>query len=319
MSHKHKFGRLACKLSIVFQFRFQSYQYPHLLRVLFLLGMAFATPAHAMESALELRAVYAETVDRKLTLPADEQHYYAELLFFELAKANLRQLHSQYVLLVDRNPHIQAAMLFWLVDERHAELIGASPVSTGKDNGYEYFETPLGIFDHNPSNLDFRAEGTKNIKGIMGYGNKGMRVFDFGWVSARKTWIPEMGTMRLQLHATDLRLEHRLGSAQSMGCIRIPATLNKLLDHYGVLDADYESAIHNKKILQILDPVRELTPWSGRYMIIVDSRRGSRPDWSALPAEPKRTPKKYPPKPTGSIKLPDLVVIPSHLKWFPPY
>lgn len=192
------------------------------------------------------------------------------------------------MLLVDRNPHVQAVLLFWLAEDGLVELIGASPVSTGKENGYEYFETPLGLFDHNASNLDFRAEGTKNTQGLMGYGNKGMRVFDFGWVSARKTWIPEMGSMRLQLHATDLRLEPRLGSAQSRGCIRIPATLNKLLDHYGVLDADYERAIPNKKILQLLGPAREITPWSGRYMIIVDSRRVARPDWSPLPVVKRR-------------------------------
>ena len=46
--------------------------------------------------------------------------------------------------------------------------------------------------------------------------------------------------MRLQMHATDAdRLEPLLGSARSKGCIRIPASLNRLLDHFGLLDADY--------------------------------------------------------------------------------
>ena len=50
--------------------------------------------------------------------------------------------------------------------------------------------------------------------------------------------------MRLQVHTTDARyLEPRLGTVQSKGCIRIPATLNKLLDHYGILDAGYQRAM----------------------------------------------------------------------------
>ena len=245
---------------------------------------------YAIESALELRDIYSQTVDRKLDLPAEEQRYYGELLLYKLQQAGLSNLPPQYMLMIDRSPQIQAALLFFLGEGGSIELIGASPVSTGKVGGYEYFETPLGIFDHSTINPDFRAEGTKNKLGLMGYGSKGMRVYDFGWVMARKTWTPEMGEMRLQLHSTDpLRLEPRLGSAQSMGCIRIPATLNKLIDHYGVLDADYELASHNKRILQLLDPEREPTPWSGRYMIVVDSRRVMRPDWSSLPIIPKRS------------------------------
>ena len=118
----------------------------------------------------------------------------------------------------------------------------------------------------------------------MGYGNKGMRVYDFGWVSARKTWRAEIGRMRLQLHSTDLlHLESKLGLPQSKGCIRIPASLNQLIDHYGLLDADYEEATTKSSISAVLDPGRTPTPWSGRYLIIVDSRRAARPDWSPIP------------------------------------
>ena len=167
-------------------------------------------------------------------------------------------------------------------------MIGASPASTGHQVAYEYFETPLGIFEHSIKNPDYRAEGTKNSLGLMGYGDKGMRVYDFGWVNARKTWLPETGKMRLQLHSTDpVRLEPKLGTAQSKGCIRIPASMNMLIDHYALLDADYERATAKKSIQQVLDPAREQTPWSGRYLIIVDSRRISRPDWSPLPIAPK--------------------------------
>lgn len=243
-----------------------------------------STPAHALESALELRDIYVQQIDRKLVLPDEEEQYYAELLSFQLQLNGMDKLPAQYMLMVDRSPHVQAILLFWLSQEGHPELIGASPASTGKINGFEYFETPLGVFEHTTRNMDFRAEGTTNKFGLMGYGEKGMRIYDFGWVRARKTWVEEMGEMRLQLHSTDpLKLEPRLGLALSKGCIRIPATLNKLLDHYGVLDADYEQAPPKSAALRVLDPARETTLWPGRYLIIVDSRRSARPDWSPLP------------------------------------
>jgi len=247
-----------------------------------LIALLTPAPGYAVESALELRDIYTQNVDRRLALPVVEEHYYAELLAFKLQQAAIHNLPAQFILMVDRSPHVQAALLFWMANDGHLELIGASPVSTGKEGGYEYFETPQGIFEHSAVNPDFRAEGTKNIYGLQGYGNKGMRIFDFGWAKARKTWESEMGEMRLQLHSTDPKLESKLGSAQSKGCIRIPATLNKLLDHYAVLDADYEQPQNKHKALRVLDPERETTPWSGRYMIIVDSRRITRPDWSTI-------------------------------------
>ena len=118
-----------------------------------------------------------------------------------------------------------------------------------------------------------RAEGTKNKFGIRGYGRKGTRVYDFGWVPAAKGWgNGGMSVMRLQMHATDPdRLEPRLGTAQSKGCIRIPASLNELIDHYGVLDADYQEKIDDGRRLWVLRGDRTPTPWSGRYLVVVDS------------------------------------------------
>lgn len=244
-------------------------------------GSAQDGPFH---SGLDLAPVYAAQVERTLTLPAEEAHYYGEQLKFQLHKASLLELAPQFLLLADRNPKVQAMLLFWLDAEQQPQLIGASPVSTGKYNGYLYFETPLGIFEHSIRSPDFRAEGTLNSQGLMGYGSKGMRVFDFGWVQARKTWTDEMGEMRLQLHATDpVYLESRLGSAQSMGCIRIPASLNVFLDRYGILDADYEAHAKQKHIASMLRADRIATPWSGRYLLIIDSRRLHRPEWSPQP------------------------------------
>lgn len=257
----------------------------YLLLPPFLIWLSLSTSsAYAIETAIELRQIFAKTIDRTLTLPDEEQHYYAELLIYKLHQADLHNLPAQYILLIDRNPRVQAGLLFWLSEEDIPEFIGASPVSTGKENGYDFFETPLGIFEHLSKNLDFRAEGTKNKRGLMGYGEKGMRVYDFGWVTARKTWLPEMGNMRLQLHSTDLlHLEPKLGSTQSKGCIRIPATLNKLLDHYGILDADYEQNKFKINVRNALDADREINLWAGKYLIVVDSRRLNRPDWSPKP------------------------------------
>lgn len=287
----------------------------HLFAGLLLACMtSFLQPAAALESAAELREIYQKTIDRQLALPADEQQNYIELLRHELQLAGLDKLSAQYLLLLDRNAKVQVVMIFWLSAEGQLEFIGASPASSGMKGGFEYFETPLGVFDHGTANLDFRAEGTKNSKGILGYGIKGMRIYDFGWVTARKTWTEGTGKMRLQIHATDPDyLEPRLGSVQSKGCIRIPATLNRLIDHYGILDAGYESAGDGEKNRWLLMPDRETGPWSGRYLVIVDSARSVRPGWSPLPLALKQKSKKSlatPPSPTLSTPIPAPILRP---------
>jgi hypothetical protein len=67
-------------------------------------------------------------------------------------------------------------------------LAGASPVSTGRPSGFEHFETPVGTFEHALAHPDFGAEGTPRELGVRGHGERGMRVFDFGWVTARRGW-----------------------------------------------------------------------------------------------------------------------------------
>ncbi len=90
--------------------------------------------------------------------------------------------------------------------------------------------------------MDWRAEGTFNENDIRGLGVKGMGVWDFGWQTATKGWgTGESGDIRLLLHATDPDyLERPIGQPASKGCVRIPAAMNRFLDQYGVLDADYE-------------------------------------------------------------------------------
>ena len=118
-----------------------------------------------------------------------------------------------------------------------------------------------------------------------------MRVFDFGWQQAERLWgRGGLGTMRLQMHATDPdRLEARLGSAQSKGCIRIPAGLDRLLDHHGVLDADYLREQAGGAPLWILPRTQVPVDHPGRYLIIVETERAQRPTWSPAPALASRS------------------------------
>ena len=120
-----------------------------------------------------------------------------------------------------------------------------------------------------------------------GYGRKGARVYDFGWVPAPKGWgNGAMSVMRLQMHATDPdHLEQRLGTAQSKGCIRISASLNEFIDRHGVLDEDYQKEMDDGRRRRVLRSDWTPTPWSGRYLVVVDSMSSEQPGWSGQPSE----------------------------------
>ncbi len=255
-------------------------------RVLLLGALCSPSPCYGQESGTRLAALYQQQVDRQLRIPEAEQAHYATVLDETLIRAGLGSIPAQYVVVVDRNVWVQAAMIFWKSEQGDFHFIGASPASTGKPGRFEYFQTPTGIFDHTLDNPDFRAEGTRNEFGILGYGRKGMRVYDFGWLTAPKGWGDgSAGVMRLQLHSTDPDLlESRLGSAQSKGCIRIPASLNLFIDRYGLLDAHYERAVAAGQKLWVLSPLREPTPWSGQYLVVVDTGRQARPSWLPPPS-----------------------------------
>jgi hypothetical protein len=256
-----------------------------------LLGMAPATatmPANPAEMAARFRA----DVDKRLDVPAFEIQRYGQLAEAALGRAGIVLTSAEYLVVVDRNPDIQALFVFWRSAAGEYAGIGASPVSTGRPGSFDHFETPLGAFPHTRDNLDFRAEGTRNGQGIRGYGVRGMRIYDLGWQWVPKGWGDgAVSQMRLQMHATDPDLlEPRLGSAQSKGCIRIPASLNRLLDHYGVLDADYEQGVRDGLDLWMLDPQREPVQDPGRYVIVVESARSERPEWAPAPFLPHRKP-----------------------------
>lgn len=110
-----------------------------------------------------------------------------------------------------------------------------------------------------------------------------MRIYDFGWIAAPRGWGDRhQGEMRLQIHATDPELlEPKLGIPASKGCIRIAAALNTFLDHYAVLDLDYEKSMADGKKFFVMLADRQPTPWSGKYLVVVDTRRSDRPHWSS--------------------------------------
>ena len=234
-------------------------------------------------SVPELRQAYATLVEQRLSVPDPEASRYGRLMEIALREHGAGP-EPQFVLLVDRAPSVQAMFVYLRLSDREARLIGASPVSIGRPGAYEHFATPAGVFEHTLRDPDFRAEGTKNAQGVRGYGKAGMRVFDFGWIVAPRGWGDGgAGTMRLQVHATDPDLlEGRLGTACSKGCIRIPSGANVFLDRHGVLDADYERALREGHPVWQLRSDRLATPWSGRYLVVVDSGTLERPVWAAF-------------------------------------
>lgn len=256
--------------------------------LLFTLGTAMCLPQAAAESldltTAQWAAQFARDVDHRLDVPETDQARYVVLLEQALAAAGV-DAPGQVVLLVDRNPKVQAALVLMHTEDNAWLLIGATAVSTGKVGTYNHFLTPLGVFPHTLANPDFRSEGTLNKNHIRGYGRHGKRVFDFGWQQAKRGWGDgAVSQMRLQMHATDPNvLEARLGNVASEGCIRIPATLNVFLDMHGMLDAEYEQAVAQGVNLWVLNSGRKSIARPGRYMVIVDSLADIRPVWSPAP------------------------------------
>jgi hypothetical protein len=228
------------------------------------------------------RAQFSREVDRTLDVPLEQQQQDIALLQHALTDAALGTLAAQTFVVIDRAPLVQAAFMLLLGPAGDWHWLGATPVSTGKTGAFEHFVTPLGVFLHTPDNPDYRSEGTYNSNHIRGYGERGMRVFDFGWQLAERGWgAGGSSKMRLAMHATDpARLARRLGTVASEGCIRIPAALNRFLDAHGVLDAEYEVQMAKGLPSRVLRPDRLPLPFPGRYLVIIDSHTKERPAWS---------------------------------------
>lgn len=183
----------------------------------------------------------------------------------------------QLVVVVDRNPRVETLYLMLARPGTAAgwRLVGAAHVSTGQSGRKDYYITPVGVFAHTDAILDFRAQGTFNEHHVRGLGLAGMRVWDFGWQWALKGWHTdgEGGDIRLQMHATDPKLlEGRLGRPASEGCVRVSSTMNRFLDKYGVLDADYElMAVTDGRYANLLRSDRTPSPLSGRLLVVIDT------------------------------------------------
>lgn len=247
--------------------------------LLVVIAMLFSAGALA---AAPLAREFAREVRLRLAVPKAVGEEYGARLAQALARAGLLPAKAQYYVLVDRNPSVQAVFVYWHGLDGSWQLVGASPASTGRPGEFEHFVTPLGVFPHSLSHPDFRAEGTRNDNGVLGYGAAGMRVFDFGWVDARRGWDGGgIRPMRLQMHATDPDfLEPLLGMAHSKGCIRIPASLDVFVDRHGLLDGDYEAAAAAGVELPVLRGDRVATLFPGRFLVVVDSERDARPPWA---------------------------------------
>jgi hypothetical protein len=177
---------------------------------------------------------------------------------------------------VDRNPEVQALAVLLARPEGPWEVVGESLVSTGARGRRGQYLTRTGVFLHTDAILDYRALGTRNALGVRGLGARGMRVWDFGWLTAEKGWREdgETALIRFLLHATDPDLlEPRLGRPASQGCVRIPSGVNRFLDLQGVLDADHERAARagDARFAALLHPERTPSPFAGRALIVLDS------------------------------------------------
>jgi hypothetical protein len=234
------------------------------------------TDAQVSAAADQLRSALVREVRPHITGTPESDRAWIVLARNEIAATVTRIDYPQLIVVVDRNPRVQALRIIVAQpDGRPWYVIGGSKVSTGQAGRFDYYITPTGVFPHTTAILDYRALGTFNENHIRGLGLKGMRVWDFGWQNARKGWLPDRpwGEIRLLLHATDPDyLEQRLGRPASQGCIRIPASMNRFLDLHGVLDADYErAAADDPRIAAILLPQRQPSRLAGNLLVVVDS------------------------------------------------
>lgn len=201
-----------------------------------------------------------------------EQDYYYKIFQDALRRLLAVDINeNQYFLYVDRNPERQLIFVCFFGKENKKIIeIGRDKISTGNPQRKgDYFFTPTGIFRNTVENPNYRALGTKNEQGWRGLGEKGSRVWDFGWqrsykiVNNKKIFID----IRLLMHATDPDFgEQRLGEPDSKGCLRISGNLNKFLDHFGIIDRDYEKLNH-----WLLKKDREPVFYQGEYLLVGDS------------------------------------------------
>ncbi len=216
-----------------------------------------------------LQEEFSRRIGSKIEIEKNYQEDIFEDALRKLSEVGINE--SQYFLYVDRNPERQLIFVCFF-DNKTKEIIeiGRDKVSTGNPQRKgDYFFTPTGIFRNTIENPDYRALGTRNENGWRGLGEKGSRVWDFGWQMSYKiiNGRKKFRRIRLLLHATDPVFgERKLGKPDSKGCIRISGRLNEFLDHFGIIDKDYEE--HNWWLLR---KDREPVLYQGEYLLVGDS------------------------------------------------
>jgi hypothetical protein len=189
-------------------------------------------------------------VDQRLEVPDHEARIYGSLAEFSFIGRPDVPLAPQYALVVDSCAHVQAAFLYWRLMPGEWELVGASPASTGCSARAGHVPTPVGVFARE---ADTRAAAPAYRFGVQRVRRPGGAV------------VP----LHLQVRAARGPAQALLGTPQSDGCVLLPPSLMSFLDRHGVLDAASPRATGGA-----------LTPFAGRYLVVVDSERDERPAWA---------------------------------------
>ncbi len=240
-----------------------------LFLVCFSLFPKFLYAGGVPEEVIRLQQKFQEHVDKIEIASSYEKTLKEKVQVTIFTNQNTIPTYSQYFLLVDRNPDTQIISLAFLnIEEKEVVILGSGKTSTGNPLRNGYYETPIGVFLNTPSNMSYRALGTRNSKGWRGFGVKGSRVWDLGWQKSKNVKNPDIN-IRMLIHATDPDAgEKRLGTRDSKGCIRLSAKFNYFLDHHGILDAEFEK---NEKKKYILPKDREKVVYAGNLIVVVDS------------------------------------------------
>jgi hypothetical protein len=250
-----------------------------LLACLVLLAGACAAPPPAPldaagQEASRLRATMLAEVPGAATPDNALAARWVALAQSEMARAGRRPAGAELALLADRAPAVQRVALLLMREDGPWEVVAIAPASTGITGVRGHFVTPLGVYAQDGSIRGYRALGTYNREGIRGLGERGMRVWDFGWYWAQRGWVdePSEARIRFALHATDPDLhEPLLGAPASEGCVRVSGAMNRFLDVNGVLDADVARiAETDRRFAALLLAERRVTPLAGRSLIVVD-------------------------------------------------
>lgn len=213
----------------------------------------------------ELREQYRREVSPRLAMPADEVRLYGGIAELQLYNVGHALVAPQYLLVIDGNPYVQAAMLFWRLLPGSYELVGASPVSTSAPTA-DGPGTVQGLFEQEP---DDKVDASC----VRSCGRGRQRIYDFDRQPPNQGLAARGASdLRVQVRGADRRAQHRLGAPSPDGCILLPASLISFLDEYGILDDAAPGRVQ-----------RHVLPYRGRHLMLVDSEREERPEWSPAP------------------------------------